>query len=916
MRYFMLVAMFLFSSISLAQVDGDEHEVAKATMLNTGNQFIYSVFGKDLLIAYLNDEREIQAIKAMSDVEMDALTKPFNAGVSVFTKTVMAVGYILVVVYFLFKLSVVVLTEMWVFQSTGKMQSNRSDVKGVLLKVFFLGVVVVAPISILSNGVPYTNGLTYLVFDMLGRSHGLADDAVEDMVLAHRENLQAIRLPSAASKYPHAIELNRFMGCVANDRARRNDYQYVEEMTLYKVTETTARGQVNVGDCWLEVTVGIDNESSEIIRRLNIMDPTLSLDPNVFTVGQKQGVINGLSEMFNVSSKGAEVLGAKPKSEELDQTDGIFDQYTSRMLSANELKVWSERCDAVLSEPFSQSSIYEQDRQIYNQLVARCASAKLTKKLVYPDTIHAMDNILANEHFNQKVFPLCYTKAQVAQLTQGSGGGFTPRYVIDNGSSLDDGFDTISLQSCLSQVCSDDAMANGSMYACTQALNLYEGRQRDMSLAQKGLFSMGFHMMTLFIDSGPSMAAKRVYNSISVRFTDVSLTPIDSVEEYVTVPFIIPKKSGLPEYAYAVDDSLSSPYDFSVLPSVDVPPPDANVMEFMGATRLIACARSPLQLEGRYACGSIPQEFSRFGMALIHNVVLLKTALVVGDSIRAVRSVSGRSQGTGTMSNARTTLPTSSLASIGTAVSSAFGGTFDVPAVLEVIGLQQTVTDEFGEVSTEAVDSMINAGGVIGTLLLASSGAEKYQLMKAAVSMLDTGLMIGLLFGIIFGFLIALYPAFLLVKAIVKFINLLFKTIFIDAFRLIDSIFDDDVDLLNDAFNRVLNDFIGLVIMFPLTIAGVWLAWLMSNIMVAHVLNNITLTFATNDGSQGFLDVVVTMLFTFVIVIVVYNMIMSIIESFYQVAVEWLQGMMSNDPFTASRLDVQEARSFLRMIGR
>ena len=142
------------------------------------------------------------------------------------------------------------------------------------------------------------------------------------------------------------------------------------------------------------------------------------------------------------------------------------------------------------------------------------------------------------------------------------------------------------------------------------------------------------------------------------------------------------------------------------------------------------------------------------------------------------------------------------------------------------------------------------------------------------------------------------------------------KTIFIDAFRLIDSIFDDDVDLLNDAFNRVLNDFIGLVIMFPLTIAGVWLAWLMSNIMVAHVLNNITLTFATNDGSQGFLDVVVTMLFTFVIVIVVYNMIMSIIESFYQVAVEWLQGMMSNDPFTASRLDVQEARSFLRMIGR
>ena len=73
MRYFMLVAMLLFSSISLAQVDGDEHEVAKATMLNTGNQFIYSVFGKDLLIAYLNDESEVlrRILNVHSDKERE-----------------------------------------------------------------------------------------------------------------------------------------------------------------------------------------------------------------------------------------------------------------------------------------------------------------------------------------------------------------------------------------------------------------------------------------------------------------------------------------------------------------------------------------------------------------------------------------------------------------------------------------------------------------------------------------------------------------------------------------------------------------------------------------------------------------------------------------------------------------------------
>ena len=158
----------------------------------------------------------------------------------------------------------------------------------------------------------------------------------------------------------------------------------------------------------------------------------------------------------------------------------------------------------------------------------------------------------------------------------------------------------------------------------------------------------------------------------------------------------------------------------------------------------------------------------------------------------------------------------------------------------------------------------------------------------------------------------------MVINALIKFSYLLFSTLIMHGKKLVDVAFDRDSDVLNENLDSVWADYIALILKLPLTIIGVVLAWLMTSVVLSHVLNTMNLMVPTNDGVQGILDLLVSMIVSGVIILVIYNTVLTIIESFYDFTVEWVLSSMHNNPFASETKGVgwQDAKVVLNLMGR
>tara|TARA_Y100000310_G_scaffold196471_1_gene196541 strand:+ start:9638 stop:12412 length:2775 start_codon:yes stop_codon:yes gene_type:complete len=916
--------LFVVLTICSSPVYADEYDDTtqlEIVMSNISNQFVYAFFGKDMLIYYLGDSDEIRVVQEASDSQLSTLSKPFNA----ITGSLFMAGFTLIygitLGYFIVRLAAMAIELGWVAQTDGRAQLSNQEQRGLLIKVVILGGLAITPIPLKSDLLDdtfYTSLSTVLVFDLLGKTSRVGDESMVSLIDSQRSTLKTLKMPAAESKTDSMSALNAFFTCARTQEGRGRSIAYDTSIPMYLDGKGKLQGQLSVGDCSLFVQLGMDLESDKKIAQIRKISPSLPLDEKFFLKAQEEVYRTLIPSLFSSSSKISEELVKPEYSSSLEDGDFSFKGHSSSELTVSELDRWPTRCDEVLSWSRSaDETISRRDRIYLNYLSSRCLSRDVADSLVYPKSYDAISAYLGNASKAQKDIALCVDQASMTSILASN--RFTTDYGLGTGDSRSSKIEQISLDACVSNLCSSTNVANGGMYACANALDLYQERLNDIKVQQRGVMMLGFYMFDVFIHHPPSASAKKVFNDFSISFspTPSEDAPVVSDTPFMSFPITVPRVSegGWKRKNLVLADLSLSPEEYG-LPTTKAPLPTTGSLlsEAFGYTRLEACAKNPLQVTGGFVCGNIPREFSQFGMTVLRAAITLKTALIMGQTTGAMKRLKVNEKGTVEGYRGNDTLKSFVRKGGWTMVSfmggdkDSYYGTFD-----SVFNMELMATDEFGYLDSVKMNKLLSSAPALLLSTMAHVGAT-----TGFVSIVDNALIVMLIIGALFAFVLPMFPMIMIMNAFVKWSFLLFKTIATHGKKLVDSAFDQDFDLLNESLDKVWGDLLALFLKLPLTVIGVVLAWLMSNVMISHILHNMNLMVPTNDGMQGVLDLFVSMLVSGVIILIVYNMILTIIESFYDFTVEWILGYMHNNPFSSDSKAAgwRDAKEVLAFMGR
>lgn len=926
MKHLVLLLAVLFS-LSLTPVlaaDEEQNRPIEEVMANTSHQFIYAFFGRDILIYYLNDGDESEAVAKASESDLIALSRPFNTAIGKVFMIGLTGIYFLSLGYLIVRLVLMLMETGWILQRDGQSTMNPKEGRALALKVILIGGIVATPIPLKNEMLSdtfYTNVATVALFDLMGRAHERGDDAVKEVIASQRQTLKTVALPAYESKKDDMEAINLFYTCVRLSAERENSESYTRNVKIYRTKKGEAEGVISEGNCSLSISLGLDVSSDEKAERIAVAAPELGFRADMFIDSQRDLYQVILPELMSHAEKYSGELAKRNASMFVDDGEFSFEGMTANVKSVSELKAWPARCEELETWTTPDPGyISIKDSVYYHHLTSRCQSKRVADALVYPDAYGAMSSVLGNNTRVNKSLALCVDQATMAQALSDS--RFVAEY-IGKGKVSSDKIESIALESCLANMCSNQSLVNGGMYACANSLELYENRMRDIRIQERGTMMLGFYMFDLFLHHPPSASAKNVFNHFSMSFSP-GATPAAKArsEDDLFFEFGV----NIPEaYDHTLRQSttinhLREPFSRYRLPAYEAPLPETNIIaELTGQERLYSCVRNPMQISNGYVCGNVPQEFSQFGMTLLKNVVTLKTLLITGQTFGQMRkgslagggSVSGDSSGLGAskIEDAMIMALAKQGASLVGADDAFMNNMFD-----NILGFKYNVTDEFGYLNSRRVDGWMDSALMGAVSALSFAGAES----SALLSFVDSVLFVAILTAIVFAFILPMFPMIMFIGALIKFVYLLISTVSMHGFKLAEAATERDGDFLSDGLDKVWADWLALILKLPLTIIGVVLAWLMSNIIISHVMTNMTLVVPTNDGIQGMFDLGIIIIVSLGVTFIVYNMILTLIESFYDFTVEWVLGMMHSNPFSSKQegMGIQTSKDVLRLLGR
>ena len=907
----------------LAHADTDTSQLKaqselEAVMSNVSNQLIYAYFGKDILIYYLNDDAEQAVIEKTDEAQLAVLAQPFNAFANRIFGMASVMLYGVTFGYFMIRLLLYLAEHGFTLQREGTLKLTFKERRALLMKGVLVGALFLTPLTIrseLNNETYVASAATFLLFDFLGTTNQIADESSAVLIESQRQTLKTVTLPAAEAK-SHAMQsLQDFYTCARLQSNRGTAGSYTASLPLIEDGQGFLKGGVIVGNCVLQLTLGIDDESDKLLRRIKAASPSLAFSDTLFHDAQQDVYQRLFSDLFGTAQRVSAELAKPDLSASWADADFSLKGHTSAALGVRGLASWPQRCEELeaWTSPSGQF-ISRQDRVYYHNLMARCQSKKIADALVYPHSYDLMAQLSNGGASFQRELALCVDQSvSTPDLLRNYTGA---EYGLGSGGKNQDSAEQISLDSCLVDICSKSSLDQGGLYACSNVFTLYDERLRDLKMQQRGSMLLGFYMFDLFLHRPPSASAKRLFNGLDAQFSADGNIEASVGTPYLTLSVPIPPVSGEPITFGPILTDLGGELGGTQVPTIDVPLPEPTTLlsQVFGYTRLEACVKNPLQVYAGFVCGNVPQELNRFGMAVLHNAVALKLALTVGQTTGMMSrfKTSERGEITGASAHDFSSRATKMVA-VG-AVTMLVGSSSYVGELFDsTFGLEWLKTDEFGYLDTVKLDGLLGSVPAVVLASMAHAGAD-----TRFITVVDGGLLTLLLLGIIFAFLLPLFPMLIVTSALIKFFYLLWKTIITQGFKLVDLLFDNDFDVLNEGLDRLWADWLALALKLPLLVVGVVLAWQMSNVGITHILNGMNLMVQTNDGVQGVFDLLISMLVVCVVIFIIYNTVLSVIETFYDMVVEWLLGSMHNNPFKTEHNAIgwQDARRVATLVGR
>jgi hypothetical protein len=928
LRYFKiaLTLFFVLTSTSLLAEESDDssidlHAARERVMSNTSHQFIYAFFGKELLLHYINNSDDEALLKDTTKSELAHLSKPFNSKVGLLIRILLSVIYFATIGYFIVRLLFFGMEMGWLAQRKGSTHLSKEEVRAFWVKLLLVGGLVLIPLRV--GGGLSVNVFDALVFDLLGRAHSYGDEAVSELVLSQQQSMLTVRIPEANGKIDAGVALNTFMACVRLDSSRHNSQSSITKaLKLYATdSDSLIKGVLSSGSCHLSVQFGYDTKSDEKIEKMRTESPGLAgVMPNMFTSAQKEVFRDILIKTLNKASQYSDIF-TRPK---MAQSSGgwsdpvrlseefVMRPWTRNVRSERELAKWELQC-LDFDQDMAHSTITKDDRLLHFYMTSRCLSYQITKALLYPEGVYdGIDVFLTNQVLKDRAMPLCVDS--LSSISDGPVG----TYKLSAEAPLSQNIDQYLLETCISRVCSAGSLRNGGLYACTNSLDLYERRLFDHQIKDRGIMMLGFYMYNLFSASEPSSFSKAIYNNLVFSFSqEQPALPARSGDNNVwgTIPVTIPPLRDDHDNQWLVQYSLFNGYDSGaeaavlkqVKPSVKMPTMNALV----DLERLTTCLRNPLQVVDDLVCKNIPQEFSQFGMNIFRLTVGLKTLLVAGDTIKRVGFAAKDEMTISERGKVKGALKMLKMVVGPEATSGAMGVLHD-----QLANSSFSMVDEFSVLNSGFLREWSTAGKVILGFVTVVAGTS-----SVVSGFIDTLLLLSLGIGLALAFVIPLMPLIMILYALGKFVFLLLRVLLLSGFKLVDVIFETEQELLSEGLDKLWADWLALFLKLPLTVIGVVLAWLMSNVIIAHVMGkldmNLLLNLGENKSFTGYFDAVVVLILSFSIVYIIYNMVLTLIESFYDFTVEWVLGTMGQAPLKDNlAIKWQDTGQVLGQLGR
>ena len=685
-------------------------------------------------------------------------------------------------------------------------------------------------------------------------------------------------------------------------------------------SKKTLWGSVGSQDCHLQVTIGYDDQTDELITQIKRTFPDFNVTENAIFNAQTTVFPELLNEMFSMSSGFSETL-VKVRQHTTGRQLGAMELWTEGGQVSFQNTYWEGACDSFYTWNFPNVGITIAEMQAYHFMSARCLSYEVNKKLLYPEAYGDVAKFLADEVLQNREIMLCNDSLATIDPVMGVYGGIGKP-------SGNNEVSEIGLTACIFRQCSDAALGNGGLYACANAVSLYKRAVTDQRIKDMGAFVLGAYMFSLYTQPSLSDISKNIFNGFALKFSTEPFAKPSTLgaEDAFSIDVVVPPRSANhpnQKEALLSDLMMSYLYDDINNSMGSSESEGFSLRDMLYLDRLSTCVRHPLEVSNGYVCGNVPQEINKWGMNIIYFAANFKTMLAVGDAYRrmsfslAKKLEGGSAGGTGVFAGAVN--PAELMKTAAASALAIMGMSSESASSLNVLGVTYNVDDGFGQLQQSQSTAMNFLSNPIVGYLVSSMNEKNNTIMDILDMVLGLIFLIGFFLGVIIPFM----PVMLFMTALGTSIFLLFKFMMLSSFKITDIIFSMDAEFMSHELEQLFAEVLAMALKIPLTIIGVIVAWLMSNVLVSKIMLNLDLETVLNLNSvasaTGYFDSFVIFLVTSIVLFAVFSTVISVIESFYEFTVKWVVGDMPSNPFDSEKSAMNWAetkQSFKHMISK
>lgn len=876
-----------------------KYETKDQVVNDVYNRFVLGAFGVDALVVSLppNTPESVKSeIRAMNASDVESNSTPFSSFLSYYSKPSFGIFHLFSLAVFILFFVWTIVQSLFITQFSGEFLGKNLNKGLTSVKAIVIMSLIIPNLGMNSEnekgGLQSFYGFSaaqHLVFKLMGISNLVGTNIYSDFVNRAPITYPVVKLPPPSSRNDFGIEVLRFANCVSTRTGIDPESEYHFNLIHKDSVGGLLNGEVKIEECRLSVDVGFDESVLETIKG---SDSLSQVFPNYNQI-QEKAISGALQKVFDNAFKYVDTINEAYSNMNMVNYDLDLGGYERAGIEDAEF-VYSQ-CDN-LSGIFSGNLKTKTMLSDFIYRASSCLSKDLISYLSYPagKTDFLEYNYKSNylKDFNVELCAHDYS-GDPAVRSFAAGESFN--------AGGNDRFEDVN--SCVRKECSGvlSSSSYSGLYLCSNAINLSAYLENHSYIGESGWLLAGGNIYRLMASYKPSGSAKSVLNLASAQF---DYDESDDPDLYnVTSTDGVSVKLNL--------RTLNSSYDFENASEIYNESKDylnEGTWEFisdggklsdilnlgdngelgpLGLYKFMHCITRPNRISNGYACGFMMEELREVGDSMFSTGVQLYTLSFIANKAKAFsKSKSKDTSGSisalpGVDNNVKRVI---GLKTIMGMLNSFYSGS---SSDIDIFSNHK----KFNEVTRS-----VTVSAIIATTLMSSDLAKEIGSFVLFLTFL----------GFVALVIIPLIPLVYWISAIISFFVAYFVALILlplTLATLLSPNASSSFQGLKSSIILILN----LFIRGPLLIAGLIFAWMLSNIFIGEFVLLIGFESALSIESSGLikslLEYIVVVFIYFILIYVIYGLIFSMVEGFYEVASSWMFGNKDVSPYGKNRAD-------------